>query len=195
MGGPVQARAMADADILPSVKGILILDDEGSRLVAKYFGAPELDTEEQQSAFEKLLFQKTSRIQSARHDTDIIMLDNSIVVFHFVCDCLFYVIGKVDDNELLLEAVLNGLVEVLSNLMSNGLGSQLEKMTLMDQLEQVLVAVDEVVDGGLLLETDPTVITNRVAMRGATDDVPLAEQSLSQVMAAAREQMTRALLK
>merc|ERR1712216_865856 len=187
-------EAMAEADILPSVKAIMILDDEGTRLVAKYY-SEDLNTEEKQSAFEKLLFTKTSRNQSARHDTDIIMLDQSVIVFHFVCDCLFYVVGKVDDNELLLEAVLNGLVEVLSNLLSNGLGSQLEKLTLMDQLEQVLIAVDEVVDGGLLLETDPTVITNRVAMRGATDDVPLAEQSLSQVMAAACEQMTRALLK
>jgi len=49
--------------------------------------------------------------------------------------------------------------------------------------------------GRVVLETDPTVVVNRVAMRGADSDVPLAEQSLSQVMAAAREQMTRALLK
>jgi len=46
----------------------------------------------------------------------------------------------------------------------------------------------------IVLETDPTVVANRVAMRGADSDIPLAEQSLSQVMAAAREQMTRALL-
>ena len=47
----------------------------------------------------------------------------------------------------------------------------------------------------VVLETDPTIISNRVAMRGAEREIPLAEQSLSQVWAGAREQMTRALLK
>merc|ERR1712216_641021 len=150
-------EAMAEADILPSVKAIMILDDEGTRLVAKYY-SEDLNTEEKQSAFEKLLFTKTSRNQSARHDTDIIMLDQSVVVFHFVSDCLFYVVGKVDDNELLLEAVLNGLVEALTSLLSNGLGSQVEKLTMMEQLEKVLITVDELVDGGMVLETDPVVV-------------------------------------
>lgn len=185
---------MGDADpLIPSVKAIVILDDEGNRLVAKYYGG-EMDTDEKQFAFEKMLFTKTSRLQTARHDTDVIMLDQSVIVFHFVSDCLFYVAGKVDDNELLFEAVLNALVEVLGKLLSNGLGSQVEKITVLEQLEKVLITVDELVDGGIVLETDPSVITNRVAMRGADSEVPLAEQSLSQVMAAAREQMTRALL-
>jgi len=122
------------------------------------------------------------------------MLDQSVVVFHFVSDCLFYVAGKVDDNELLFEQVLNGLVEVLGKLLSNGLGSQVEKITILEQLEKVLITVDELVDGGVVLETDPTIISNRVAMRGAESEIPLAEQSLSQVWAGAREQMTRALL-
>ena len=74
---------------------------------------------------------------------------------------------QADDNELLLEAVLNGLVEVLSKLLSNGvchcehrrvgsfircaclqLGSQVEKITVLEQLEKVLITVDELVDGG-----------------------------------------------
>lgn len=176
-----------------SVKAIIILDDEGNRLLAKYYGG-EQDTEDKQFAFEKLLFNKTSRQQSARHDTDIIMLDQSVVVFHFISDCLFYVAGKADDNELLLEAVLNGLVEVLSKLLSNGLGSQVEKITVLEQLEKVLITVDELVDGGVVLETDPNIVTNRVSMRGADSEIPLAEQSLSQVMAAAREAATRVLL-
>merc|ERR1712137_1502305 len=90
----------------------------------------------------------------------IIILDESVIVFHFISDCLFYVAGKADDNELLLEAVLNGLVEVLSKLLSNGLGSQVEKITVLEQLEKVLITVDELVDGGVVLETDPNVVTN-----------------------------------
>merc|ERR1712086_1192292 len=96
---------------------------------------------------------------------DIIMLEQSVVVFHFVSDCFFYVVGKADDNELLLEAVLNALVEVLNQLLSNGLGSQLEKLTVMEQLERVLTCVDELVDGGMILETDPGVVNDRVSMR------------------------------
>ena len=76
------------------------------------------------------------RVSETLFAADIIMLDQSVVVFHFVSDCLFYVAGKVlstalsavimtfdsqvDDNELLFEQVLNGLVEVLGKLLSNG---------------------------------------------------------------------------
>merc|ERR1712046_295850 len=156
MGG-----AMSDDPLIPTVNAIIILDDEGTRLVAKYFGG-DLETDEKQFAFEKTLFSKTSRLQTARHDTDIIMLESSVIVFHFISDVLMYVVGKADDNEMLLEAVLNALTEVLQQLLSNGLGSQVEKLTLMEHLEKVLVCVDELVDGGMVLETDPAVVNDRV---------------------------------
>lgn len=88
----------------------------------------------------------------------------------------------------------------------------MEKKTVLENLDLVLLAMDETVDGGcafstlsvcarqpnnvtacgllfvtaryakhnfcgrLILETDPSTIASRVAMRGADTDVPLTEQ-------------------
>eukprot|EP00656_Telonema_subtile_P041736 TRINITY_DN46_c0_g1_i1.p2 TRINITY_DN46_c0_g1~~TRINITY_DN46_c0_g1_i1.p2 ORF type:complete len:217 (-),score=66.98 TRINITY_DN46_c0_g1_i1:156-806(-) len=177
----------ADQGILPSVKAIIILDDDGARITSKYFTNDE--DSEKQTAFETLLFNKTSRLTTPRHDVDIMMLENQIVVFFFVSDVLFYVVGHPNDNELVLEAVLSGLVETLQILLE-----QVEKITMLERLELTILAIDEIVDTGMILEVDPNVIAGRVSMHDACIETPLAEQSLSQVMAAAREQMTRALL-
>ncbi|CAI5464017.1 unnamed protein product [Closterium sp. Yama58-4] len=48
---------------------------------------------------------------------------------------------------------------------------------------------------GVILETEPTVIANRVAMRGADADLPLSEQTISQALATAKYHLARSLLK
>jgi hypothetical protein len=73
----------------------------------------------------------------------------------------------------------------------------MEKRTALENLDLVLLAIDELIDGGVILETDANVIANRVSMRGAEGEqaTPLAEQTLSQALATAKEQITRNLLR
>jgi hypothetical protein len=42
-----------------------------------------------------------------------------------------------------------------------------------------MLALDEICDGGVLLEADPASVVSRVALR--TDDIPLGEQTVAQV--------------
>ena len=42
-----------------------------------------------------------------------------------------------------------------------------------------MLAMDEMVDNGMILEADPTTLVSRVALR--TDDIPLGEQTVAQV--------------
>ena len=65
----------------------------------------------------------------------------------------------------------------------------------LENLDLVLLVLDELVDGGVILETDPGVIANRVSMRGADSETPLTEQSFAQAIASAREQISRNLLR
>jgi hypothetical protein len=39
---------------------------------------------------------------------------------------------------------------------------------MLDKLDTVLLALDELVDGGVILEIEPSAIVNRVGMRGAS---------------------------
>ncbi len=47
----------------------------------------------------------------------------------------------------------------------------------------------------VIFEADPSVIAGRVAMKGADNDVPLSEQTISQALQTAKEQIARSLLK
>jgi len=118
------------------------------------------------------------------------MFDNVIVVYKFIGDLMFFVVGDAEDNELVLNIVLTALTEAIGILIRSGV----ERRTLLENLDLVLLVLDEIVDGGNVLETDPGIVASRVAMRGA-EDTPIGEQSFSQALGSAREQLARALLK
>ncbi|CAN0483164.1 unnamed protein product, partial [Discosporangium mesarthrocarpum] len=72
-------------------------------------------------------------------------------------------VGSADENELILTAVLDALYEALTVL----LRGQVDRRTMLENLAQVLLTMDELVDAGRILEIDPSAISNRVMMRGA----------------------------
>ena len=147
----------------PLVKCLLVLDSEGKRVAVKYYGEGAEDLATQQ-AFEKSLYAKTGRT-NARGEAEIVMFDQTIAVYKFVGDCMFFAAGGADENELVLAAVLQALTESISMLVRSGV----ERRSLLENLDLVLLALDEIVDGGNVLETDAGVVASRVAMRGADD--------------------------
>eukprot|EP00511_Aplanochytrium_stocchinoi_P000187 CAMPEP_0204822280 /NCGR_PEP_ID=MMETSP1346-20131115/463_1 /ASSEMBLY_ACC=CAM_ASM_000771 /TAXON_ID=215587 /ORGANISM="Aplanochytrium stocchinoi, Strain GSBS06" /LENGTH=178 /DNA_ID=CAMNT_0051948393 /DNA_START=381 /DNA_END=917 /DNA_ORIENTATION=+ len=171
----------------PTIKAVLVLDgNDGTRIHAKYF-AKELLDHETQLKFEKNLFNKT-KSQNARSEAEIVMLDRTISVYRQGMDVSLYVVGSVEENELILTEVLKGLYDSLSAILRH----QMEKRVLLENLELVLLAVDELVDGGLILESDPNAIANRVLMRNAEGgETNVAELTVSQALESARKQLAR----
>lgn len=45
----------------------------------------------------------------------------------------------------------------------------MDRRTILDNLELAMLTIDELVDGGTILETDSQAITNRVMMRGVSE--------------------------
>ncbi|XP_068621911.1 coatomer subunit zeta-1 isoform X1 [Battus philenor] len=166
------------------VKGMCILDNDGNRILAKYYDKDILPTTKDQKAFEKNLFNKTHRANA-----EIIMLEGLTCVYKSNVDLFFYVMGSSHENELILQSVLNALYESVSILLRRNV----EKRVLMDNLDAVMLAFDEICDGGVILDSDPTSIVGRAALR--TEDVPLGEQTVAQVLQSAKEQLKWSLLK
>lgn len=103
------------------VNAILILNPtDGSRVLAKYYRPPHSDastpnpypTVKEQTAFEKGLVDKT-----AKTSNDIILYDGRIVVFKAEGDVVLYVVGGMDENELLLWHTLLGFRDSLNVLL------------------------------------------------------------------------------
>ncbi|CAB1330095.1 unnamed protein product [Coregonus sp. 'balchen'] len=91
--------------------------------------------------------------------------------------------------KLMLMAVLNCLFDSLSQM----LRKNVERRALLENMEGLFLAVDEIVDGGVILESDPQQVVHRVALRG--EDVPYSEQTVTQVLQSAKEQIKWSLLR
>uniref|UniRef100_A0A8C4DJF0 Coatomer subunit zeta n=1 Tax=Dicentrarchus labrax TaxID=13489 RepID=A0A8C4DJF0_DICLA len=178
---------------LYTVKAVLILDNDGDRLYAKYYD-DTYPTVKEQKAFEKNIFNKTHRT-----DSEIALLEGLTVVYKSNIDLFFYVIGSSHENELMLMAVLNCLFDSLSQMLRyvpaavHSTKKNVERRALLENMEGLFLAVDEIVDGGVILESDPQQVVHRVALRG--DDVPLTEQTVTQVLQSAKEQIKWSLLR
>ncbi|XP_043279545.1 coatomer subunit zeta-1 isoform X1 [Venturia canescens] len=166
------------------VKGMAILDNDGNRILAKYYDKNIFPTSKEQETFEKNLFNKTHR-----SNTEIIMLDGLTCVYRSIVDLHFYVMGSSHENELILISVLNCLYDSVSHI----LGRNVEKRAVFDSLGIVMLAMDEICDRGVILDADAASVVQRVSLR--TDEIPLSEQTVAQVLQSAKEQLKWSLLK
>lgn len=78
-----------------TVKGMAILDNDGNRILAKYYDKNVFPTPKEQKTFEKNLFSKTHRANA-----EIIMLDGLTCVYRSNVDLFFYVMGSSHENEV-----------------------------------------------------------------------------------------------
>ncbi|PIN22283.1 Vesicle coat complex COPI, zeta subunit [Handroanthus impetiginosus] len=173
----------------PTVKNILVLDSEGKRVAVKYY-SDDWPTNAAKLAFEKSIFTKTQKT-NARTEAEITMLENNIIVYKFVQDLHFFVTGGDDENELILATVLQGFFDAITLLLRNNV----DLREALENLDLILLCLDEIVDGGIVLETDGNVIAGKVASHNMDDGAPLSEQTISQALATAREHLTRSLLR
>ncbi|PAA89305.1 hypothetical protein BOX15_Mlig014272g2, partial [Macrostomum lignano] len=164
---------------------ILILDNDGRRIIAKYYGADSMPSVKEQRAFETSLFAKTSKNLAA----EIVMFEGYTCVFKSNVDLIFYVIGDAVENELILSNTLNTLYDAVSQILKKNV----EKRALLDSLDLVFLAIDELCDSGIVLETDSIQLVSRVGSR--LDDTQQLEGSVTQVLQQAKEQFKWSLLK
>lgn len=82
------------------IKGMVILDNDGHRVLAKYYDKNIFPTAKEQKAFEKNLFNKTHR-----SNAEIIMLDGLTCVYYSNVDLFFYVMGSSHENEVAIISV------------------------------------------------------------------------------------------
>ena len=192
-------RADMEAADIPSIAAVVLLDGDGKRIFQKYYKSHFASIAEEQ-AFEKKLFDKTVRT-NAKTEAEIIILDGLVTVYRNTSDVWLYIVGTQTENELILVSVLTSLHEALGSL----LRAPPEKRVLLDNFDTLLIAVDEMVDCGMILETDAQAIVNRVGMKAADGVNPaeaggaiggaFSEGNFNSMFASAREQIARSLLK
>ncbi|KAK8469728.1 hypothetical protein PHAVU_005G158000 [Phaseolus vulgaris] len=180
---------MASQASCPLIKNILLLDSEGKRVAVRYF-SDDWPTNSSRIGFEKFVFSKTVKT-NARTEAEITLLDNNIIIYKFVQDLHFFVTGGDDENEIILASVLQGFFDSITLLLRNNV----DKREALENLDLILLCLDEIVDGGMILETNGPLIAEKVTSHSMDAESPLSEQTLSQAWTTAREHLTRTLLK
>jgi len=165
-----------------TVKCILLLDGEGKRIISKYYSKALFPTKQQQLTFEKNLFSKTNRTNG-----EIILFENLIVVYKSNVDVHFFVVGDQEENELMLSSVLNAFFDAVTQLLRGAV----DRRSILDNLDTVLLSLDEIIEDGIILEADHTLVVGRVQMKG--DDAP--EQSIQQAINNVADRFKNSLLR
>ena len=73
------------------------------------------------------------------------------------------------------------------------LRKNVEKRSLCENMDVVMLVMDEICDRGVVMESDSASVVARAAIRA--EDTPLGEQTLTQVLQSAKEQLKWSLLK
>ncbi|KAI9102986.1 hypothetical protein K1719_023425 [Acacia pycnantha] len=173
----------------PIIKNILILDSEGKRVAVKYY-TDDWPTNSSKLVFEKYVFTKTLKT-NARAEAEITLLENNVIIYKFIQDLHFFVTGGDDENELILASVLQGFSDAIALLLRNNV----DKREALENLDLILLCLDEIVDGGMMLETSGPIIAEKVTSHNLDSDANSSDQTFTQVWATAREHLTRTLLK
>ncbi|KAJ6062303.1 uncharacterized protein N7446_006423 [Penicillium canescens] len=175
-----------------SVNAVLVMSaDDGSRIFTKYYSAPipppvlsptrpttPAPTHTPLSRSSAPLKRASSK-KTNKSSSDVILYDNRIVVFKMESDVMLYVVGSADENEVLLYNVVLSLRDALGILFKGAT----DKRTIVENYDLVSLTIDEIIDDGIILETDPVMIASRVSRAPAADapnmkNIDLSEQGL-----------------
>ena len=142
-----------ESDMVGNVKGVIVLDNEGRRIIAKYYNADSnkgLENNAVQKAFEKQLFTKSNKQDGGAsanklnmYENDIMNIDDYVAVFRCYSDMTIYVLGDAKhDNELILASVLDTIHECFDKVFKHNI----ERKSLINNMTGVILVIDELID-------------------------------------------------
>ncbi|EGF98397.1 uncharacterized protein MELLADRAFT_73607 [Melampsora larici-populina 98AG31] len=204
---------------LYTTTAVVLIDSDGNRLLAKYYDPPhlrqqtvaepnrkpnpgmvqlgfngfssQLRTLKDQRAFEKTMWEKTRKSTG-----DILIIQNHLVLYRSIIDMTIYVVAQESENELMLQTLLNSFFDAISILLRN----QVEKRSVLENLDLVSLCLDEMVDDGIILETDAVAIASRVSRPKADvggvnlADITINEQTIMQAFSTLRDKAAQKIL-
>lgn len=177
----------------PMVKAVIVLNEDGKRICSRFCDRKQWPDLESQRAFEMSLQRKLQSVVDFRAEAELLEFGDYIVAYKTVEDVLMFVVGGSDENELIIAEVLETLYEALQTLLRDHPYEEI----MLENLMGTLLIVDELVDSeGVIMESDPAELVARVGSQGSSfmDQVPIGEQTLSQALQTARDQITRSIL-
>lgn len=118
---------------------------------------------------------------------DILLSEKYMAISRFKVDLFFYVIADDSENELIYLSISDTLFEAMDTLF----GQQLEKRTLLENFDLLILCVDEITEEGFILENDSSNIVQKVSSHGDSD--PKKKDLVGQIYQSVTEQFKNSL--
>lgn len=177
---------------LYAVQATLILSNDGERLLAKYYTVPGSEEKavslEARRDFETRLAAKTKGVNG-----DVLILDGHLIVYKQLADVLVYLLAPLDESESLVYSALITLRDVIEETLQH----RVDKANVLDKYDCVALAVDSVIDNGVILCTDSRAAVKRITT-GVEDDlgsntVDFSENGLKSMLDFAKGRIAQAV--
>ena len=99
------------------------------------------------------------------YENDIMNIDDYVAIFRCYTDMTIYVLGDGKyDNELILAQVLDTIHECFDTVFKHNI----ERKSLINNMTGVILVIDELIDQGIIMTLDHTVILQRITSKGDT---------------------------
>ena len=86
-----------------------------------------------------------------------------MAIFRCYTDMTIYVIGDAkNDNELILATVLNTIHDCFDTIFKHNV----ERKSLINNMTGVILVIDELIDQGIIMQLDSSVILQRISSKG-----------------------------
>mmetsp|Transcript_46914 Transcript_46914/g.75084 ORF Transcript_46914/g.75084 Transcript_46914/m.75084 type:complete len:183 (+) Transcript_46914:84-632(+) len=173
-----------DLEIAPQIEAVIILDSNGRRLCCKYYSnRAEFSNTTNQTKFENGILAKANR-SIQRTETDVLLYGDHLVLYVSSSNVRIFLVAASSANELIMDQVLRALESSVTTLVK----STIDSRTIIDNMDYVLLAIDELCEDGIIFEADGDEIASRVVMK---EIAPITQETLSEAWQKARDQWLR----
>ncbi|KAG8339646.1 putative coatomer zeta subunit [Trypanosoma vivax] len=174
-------------DFMHRVQAVVILNDVGERVFTKYYvnddmkNAQLLTTTEKQRTLEMAIHaavQDPKYAHGSSQDVDIMIYGDHVVLTQTREDVTFAVVGNAHENELVLYNVLCALVDALQHSVKS---ADLTVRLLLEKYDVLVLTVDEIIDEGIIFDTNARCIADEVAPFVTESTADVARKALNKV--------------
>ena len=138
------------------IKFIIILDNSGKLIYGKYFIDKD---QERQREFEKQLCFQVKNLNISQDELDIFNIDDYNIFVKIIGEIAYFIGINENDNECLGY----NFCKIFENCLGSITNDNFDRQKIFDNLDKIMLIIDEMVDNGLIINTDPESIEKLIS--------------------------------
>ena len=138
------------------IKFIIILDNSGKLIYGRYFINKD---QERQREFEKQLCFQVKNLNISQDELDIFNIDDYNIFVKIIGEIAYFIGINENDNECLGY----NFCKIFENCLGSITNDNFDRQKIYDNLDKIMLIIDEMVDNGLIINTDPESIEKLIS--------------------------------